>query len=120
MINSERVSNNSSSNPRTTLSRKKYITIKDQFTDESILRVAVHECMSICTLKQKLQSKIGGAIGQIRLRYKQQILSNNNASVADCNIKNESTIYYAPITPMDNIGMIYPYDFDPKTNRIMA
>jgi len=54
------------------------------------------------------------------LRYKQQILSNNNASVADCNIKNESTIYYTPITPMDNIGMIYPYDFDPKTNRIMA
>ncbi|KAL4500413.1 hypothetical protein ABPG72_003364 [Tetrahymena utriculariae] len=100
--------------------KKKYVNIKNQYNEELIVRIPVHQCMSISTIKQKIQQKIGGVnggIGRIRLRYKQQLLQNNNASVADYNIKNESTLYYSPVQSIDNFGMIHPYFFDNRMNK---
>ncbi|EAS04300.2 phosphatidylinositol 3- and 4-kinase family protein (macronuclear) [Tetrahymena thermophila SB210] len=100
--------------------KKKHVNIKDQYTEELIVRIPVHQCMSISTIKQKIQQKIGGVnggIGKIRLRYKQQLLQNNNASIADYNIKNESTLYYSPVQSIDNFGMIHPYFFDNRMNK---
>lgn len=61
----------------------------------------------------------GGGISKIRLRFKQQIL-NNNASVAEYNIKNESVLFYTSLSSVDSIGMIYPYEFDQKNSKQIA
>lgn len=45
---------------------------------------------------------------------------NNNASIADLNLKNESIIYYASHAAFDDYGMIHAYDFGVKSAKNMS